>query len=108
MTKLLFDFELRGNDSFVEINPQTAAKVGLREGDRVALQTVRGRLTVRVHLSEVAQPGVVFAPTGLGHTAFDSYIADKGVNVNKILVVQQEELTGLASWWGTGVKIFKI
>jgi hypothetical protein len=47
-------------------------------------------------------------PTGLGHTAFDSYVKVKGVNANKILVAQKERLTGLAAWWGTGVKISKI
>ncbi|MFP3870300.1 MAG: molybdopterin-dependent oxidoreductase [Syntrophobacteria bacterium] len=108
MTKLLFDFELKGNDCFVEINPETAAAAGLKEGDRVALETVRGALTVRVHLTEGARPGVVFIPTGLGHGAFDSYIKGKGVNANEILVARQDRLTGLASWWGTRVKIFKI
>jgi anaerobic selenocysteine-containing dehydrogenase len=108
MTKLLFDFQLKGNDSFVEINPGTATNLGLKEGDRIALETERGALKVRVHLTDAARPGVVFIPTGLGHTAFDSYISGKGVNANEILVAQQERLTGLATWWGTRVKISKI
>jgi anaerobic selenocysteine-containing dehydrogenase len=108
MTKLLFDFELKGNDSFVEINPQTATKAGLREGDLIRLETEGGTVEARVHLTEAARPGVVFMPTGLGHTAFDSYVKVKGVNANKILVAQKERLTGLAAWWGTGVKISKI
>ncbi|UCE82738.1 MAG: molybdopterin-dependent oxidoreductase [Deltaproteobacteria bacterium] len=108
MTKLLFDFQLKGNDSFVEINPETAGRAGLREGDRVELQTERGTVKVRVHLTQAARPGVVFIPTGLGHTAFDSFIKGKGVNANEILVVRQEQITGLATWWDTRVKISKI
>ncbi len=108
MTKTLFDFQLKGNDSFVEVNPKTAADMGLKEGDRVALQTERGTLEVRVHLTGAARPDVVFIPTGLGHTAFDSYIKGKGVNANEILVAQQEPVTGLAIWWGTRVKISKV
>ena len=108
MTKMLFDFELKGNDSFVQINPKTAANIGLKEGDRVALQTERGTLKVRVHLTEAARPDVVFIHTGLGHGGFDSFIRGKGVNANKILVAQQDQVTGLATWWGTRVKISKV
>jgi anaerobic selenocysteine-containing dehydrogenase len=108
MTKTLFDFQLKGNDSFVEVNPKTAANMGLKEGDRVALQTERGTLKVRVHLTEAARPDVIFIPTGLGHSGFDSYIKGKGVNANMILVAQQDPVTGLATWWGTRVKISKV
>jgi anaerobic selenocysteine-containing dehydrogenase len=107
MTKLLFDFELKGSDSFVEINPKTAANLGVKEGDRVSLETERGALKVRVHLSEAARPGVVFIPTGLGHTGFDAFIKGKGVNANEIIVAQEDRVTGLATWWGTRVKITK-
>jgi len=105
MTKMLFDFELKGRDSFVEINPKTAKEVGLREGDRVELTTAIGSVKVRLHLTESARPGVIFIPLGLGHSAFDRYIRGKGANANEVLAVLQEPLTGLASWWGTPVKI---
>ena len=107
LTKLLFDFELKGNDSFVEINPKTAADLGLKEGDRISLQTERGTIETLVHLTGAARPKVVFILTGLGHTAFDSFIRGKGVNANDILVAQQDPVTGLVAWWGTRVKISK-
>jgi anaerobic selenocysteine-containing dehydrogenase len=107
MTKLLFDFELKGNDSFVQINPDTGADLGVKEGDRIELETERGALKVRVHLTEAARPGVVFIPTGLGHTGFDAFIKGKGVNANEIIVAQEDGATGLATWWGTRVKITK-
>jgi anaerobic selenocysteine-containing dehydrogenase len=108
MTKMLFDFELKGNDCFVEINAKTAAKLGLKEGDRIALQTEGGTAKVRVHLTGAARPGLVFIPTGLGHSGFDSYIRGKGVNANAIVVAQQDKVIGLATWWGTRVKISKV
>jgi anaerobic selenocysteine-containing dehydrogenase len=108
MTKLLFDFELKGNDSFVQINPGTATDLGLKEGDRVALETERGTLKVRVHLTGAARPGVVFIPTGLGHTGFDAFIRGKGANANEVIVAQEDRVTGLVTWWGTRVKISKI
>jgi anaerobic selenocysteine-containing dehydrogenase len=107
MTKLLFDFQLKGNDLFVEISPQTAAKAGLKEGMPVGLKTERGTFRALVHLTNVARPGVVFIPVGLGHRGFDAYIKGKGVNANEILISQQDRVTGLPTWQGTRLAIVK-
>jgi anaerobic selenocysteine-containing dehydrogenase len=107
MTKMLFDFELKGNDLCVEINPQTATKAGLKEGMPVGLKTERGTFRARVHLTSVARPGVVFIPVGLGHRGFDAYIKGKGVNANEILIPQQDRVTGLPTWRGTRLAIVK-
>jgi anaerobic selenocysteine-containing dehydrogenase len=107
MTKMLFDFELTGNDLCVEINPQTAAKAGLKEGMPVGLKTERGTFRARVHLTNVARPGAVFIPAGLGHQGFDAYIKGKGVNANEILIPQQDRVTGLPTWRGTRLAIVK-
>lgn len=107
MTKVLFDFELKGNDLCVEISPQTAAKAGLKEGMPVGLKTERGTFRARVHLTNAARPGVVFIPVGLGHRGFDAYIKGKGVNANEILIPQQDRATGLPTWRGTRLTIVK-
>jgi anaerobic selenocysteine-containing dehydrogenase len=107
MTKMLFDFELKGNDLCVEINPQTAAKAGLKDGMPVGLKTERGTFRARVHLTNGARPGVVFIPVGLGHRGFDAYIKGKGVNANEILIPQQDRVTGLPIWRGTRLTIVK-
>jgi anaerobic selenocysteine-containing dehydrogenase len=107
MTKMLFDFELKGSDLCVEINPQTAAKAGLKEGMPVGLKTERGTFRARVHLTNVARPGVVFIPVGLGHRGFDAYIKGKGVNANQLLIAQQDRVTGLPTWQGTRLAIVK-
>ena len=46
----------------VEINPATAAGLGLREGDRVWIETPRGRVTMKAKLFDGIAPGVVSAP----------------------------------------------
>jgi anaerobic selenocysteine-containing dehydrogenase len=107
LTKMLFDFELRGKDLCVEINPQTAAKAGVQEGMPITLKTERGTFRARVHLTEAARPDVVFIPVGLGHRGFDAYIKDKGVNANEIVIPQQDRVTGLPTWRGTPVRIAK-
>lgn len=105
MTKNLWDFVLKGNDLFVEVNPQTAQSLGMAEGSQALLKTPEGEVTVRVHLYAGARPGTVYIPQGLGHTAYDRYIQDKGVNANSIIEVQMDPVTGLGTVWATRAQL---
>ena len=42
LNKTLFDTQLRKEESFADINPRTAAKYGLKQGDRVTLESPKG------------------------------------------------------------------
>jgi anaerobic selenocysteine-containing dehydrogenase len=108
LNKTLFDYQLKGADLFVEVNPKTAAEHGLSEGSRVILRSTRGELTARIHLFEGAMPGVVFIPVGLGHTAYDRYLKGKGVNPYRIIKRAEDPLSGQPIWWNTRVKVMKI
>jgi len=99
MTKTVFDFILRQNDQFVEINPSTASELGMAEGDSAVLKTPQGEVPVRVHLYAGARPKVVYLAQGLGHKAYDEYIKDKGVNANGVVEVQLDRVTGLGTVW---------
>ncbi len=85
MIKAVADTVIKGTNGFIEINPQTASAVGVREGERATLTTPRGEAQVSVHLFEGIQPGVLAMVRGLGHTAYDGYLAGKGVNVNELI-----------------------
>jgi len=108
LNKTLLDHQLLKKDSFVEINPQTAAQYGLKEGDRVIVQSPRGRLRVRVDLFDGAMPGVVFIPLGFGHTAYDAFERGKGANPNEIIHGGTDPLSGETIWWNTRVKLVKV
>jgi len=108
MTKILDDTLLKKNDVFVEINPKTAKQYGLGEGDYAEIQSIKGKVRVRVHLFEGAMPGIVNIPLGLGHTAYDEYLKGKGVNPNEIISVVKEPVSDLALGWGTGIKLVKV
>ena len=95
MIKTVADTVIRKKDVLVEINPSTAAQYNLAEGDRVTLATPRGEARVRLHLSEGIVPGAVALPRGLGHTAYDAYLADKGVNVNSLLGPAADPVSGV-------------
>ena len=107
LTKTVEDTILKHNDCFIEINPKTAQSNQLSEGDVVVLQTPRGQARVRVHLEEGIMPGVVAIPRGLGHTAYDGYIADKGINVNQVIGPVQDPVSGLDAAWGIRAKLSK-
>ncbi len=105
MTKTVWDFVLKGKDLFVELNPQTAQSLGMTEGSRALLKTPQGEVPVRVHLFPGARAGVVYIVEGLGHTAYDQYIQDKGVNANSIIEVQLDPVTGLGTVWATRAQL---
>jgi len=108
LNKTIFDHQLRKNESFAQINPKTAAKYKLKEGDRVMIRSPKGAVTVRVSLFEGAMPGVVFLPRGLGHTAYDDYQRGKGVNPNDVIEGGKDPLSGQQIWWDTRIKIMKV
>jgi anaerobic selenocysteine-containing dehydrogenase len=105
LTKTLPDTVLKGNDLFVQVHPKTVQSLGLNDGDRATLKTPQGDLSVRVHLSPAARPGVVYAAHGLGHKAYDEYIKGKGVNINSIIEVQLDPVTGLGTTWTTRAQL---
>ena len=49
-------------EEFVEVNPLDAARLGLEEGQEVALADGRVEVAIRVHVTDAVQPGVVFVP----------------------------------------------
>jgi len=44
------------------VNPLDAARLGLQEGQEVALADGRAEMSIRVRITEAVQPGVVFVP----------------------------------------------
>ena len=108
LTKLLEDTTLKEKDLVVEVNPETAGHLHLHEGDKAWLRTVKGRLLVRVHLYQGAQPGMVYAPIGLGHRGYDKYLRDKGSNPMEITDAATDPLSGESVWWGTQANLIKV
>ncbi|MGD8971515.1 MAG: molybdopterin dinucleotide binding domain-containing protein, partial [Desulfobacterales bacterium] len=105
--KIVPDTVLKNNDVLIEINPATADKLGLQDGQTATLTTPRGRARVRVHLFEGIMPGVVALPTGLGHTAYGKFLAGKGANVNALIGSIEDAATGYEAVWGIRAKLDK-
>ena len=105
LNKTLFDHQLREDDLFVEVNPRTASRYGLKEGSKAVIGSPKGELGVRVHVFDGAMPDVIFIPVGLGHTAYDKYLKGKGVNPHEIIDPIEDPLSGQPVWWNTRVKM---
>jgi formate dehydrogenase alpha subunit len=66
-------------EEFVEVNPLDAARLGLEEGQEVALADGRAEVIIRVHITDAVQPGVVFVPLYYGGGAVTALFARDGL-----------------------------
>lgn len=108
LTKCLGEETLMKDVSVVQVHPKTARDLSLREGDQVEIQSARGKITAQVHLFEGARPNCFFVALGLGHTAFDPTLKDRGSNLYPVLDTAADPVTGLEVAWATKVKVKKV
>ena len=71
--------------SWVEIHPDTAEKLDVREGEIVELASPHGTLRVPVYVYAGVRPDTFAMPLGLGHTEYGRYAKDRGVNALDLL-----------------------
>jgi anaerobic selenocysteine-containing dehydrogenase len=107
MIKTVEDTVLKGEHVLVEVNPETAKRLGFSEGKTATLTTPKGKLTVRIHLFDGVMPGVVAMPRGLGHSAYDKYLGGKGGNFNEVIGPVQDPISGLDTAWGIHARLRK-
>jgi anaerobic selenocysteine-containing dehydrogenase len=107
MMKSLEDSVLANNYVRVEINPATAKDLGLADGDAAVISTPKGTAAVKVYLFDGIMPGLVAMVRGLGHTAYDRFLAGKGVNTNALMSPVEDPGTGLEAAWGVRAKLVR-
>ncbi|HEY7545885.1 MAG TPA: molybdopterin dinucleotide binding domain-containing protein, partial [Blastocatellia bacterium] len=66
--------------SWVEINPQTASRLGLTDGDLIEVETPHGSLKAPALIYPAIRPEVIAMPFGQGHTASGRYAEKRGAN----------------------------
>jgi anaerobic selenocysteine-containing dehydrogenase len=91
--------------SWIEINPQTAAKLGIAPGDVVEVASTQGTLKAPAVISPGIAPDVVAMPVGQGHETFTRYASKRGVNPIAILAPLADSETGALAWAATRVRI---
>jgi len=94
-------------EGWVEINPRTAEKLGIADGDPVWVESPLGKLQTRARLYPGAQPDVVNIPFELGHQAYGRWAKGRGANPNWILANEYDYLGGTAGFFSTRVKVYR-
>ena len=92
-------------DSWAEIHPKTATKIGVKDGDYVSIQSKGGSITTRVFIYKGVHPGTIAVPMGRGHSHYGRYATDVGVNPLNILDVDIDPRTGEINTDTTPVKV---
>ena len=91
--------------TWVELNPQTAEDMDVREGDILDVTSPKGSIEALVYVNPATPPNVVSVPMGQGHTSFGRYAEGVGSNVMSILDALSDADTGALAWGATRVKL---
>ncbi|MBI3077532.1 MAG: molybdopterin-dependent oxidoreductase [Deltaproteobacteria bacterium] len=92
-------------ESWVEVNPQDARRLGITQGDLVALRSPHGQVELPAYLYAGVQPGVVAVPLGQGHTRYGRYAQGRGANPLALLPAEPEAPSGALPWLATRVRL---
>jgi anaerobic selenocysteine-containing dehydrogenase len=90
---------------WVEINPQTAARLGVEEGDMVEITSGHGAIEAPVWISPGIAPDVIAMPVGQGHQTFTRYASGRGANPLAILAPVVQPETNALAWAATRVRV---
>lgn len=94
-------------DSWLEMNPDTALKLGLQNKDAVWVESGFGKVRTKVRIVKGLRPDVVNLPYNQGHTAVGRWAKGRGVNGLDLLNPASEPASGLAAFTNTHVKVYK-
>jgi anaerobic selenocysteine-containing dehydrogenase len=94
--------------SWVEINPGTAAQLGVAQGDIVEVASPHGTLRTAAYLSPGIAPDVLAMPAGQGHTTFTRFASGRGANPVDVLAPRTVFRADSVAWAATRVRISRV
>lgn len=90
-------------DAWAEMHPETAAALGIGQGDLIRITSDQGSIEVRVTLLKGVNRGSIAVPLGQGHSDYGRYAKGLGANPLKILSPLVEAETGEMAMYATRV-----
>ena len=94
--------------SWVEINPATAERLGIGQGDVIEIASAQGALRTAAMISPGIAPDLVSMPLGQGHQTFTRYASGRGENPVALLAPMAEATTGAFAWAATRVRVSRV
>ncbi|NIS79009.1 MAG: molybdopterin-dependent oxidoreductase [Anaerolineales bacterium] len=92
-------------NTWVEINPETAKRLGVTDNDMVRVYSIHGELEAAVVVYPGIRPDVVAIPTGQGHQDSGRFAAGRGVNVMDLIAPLPGVNAKQLAWGSTRVQI---
>ncbi|MGH9686621.1 MAG: molybdopterin-containing oxidoreductase family protein [Candidatus Acidiferrales bacterium] len=94
--------------TWVELNPVTAKKLGIKQADLIEVASQHGTLRAPVMITPGIAPDVVAMPIGQGHENFTRYASNRGANPISILAPLSVAGADSLAWAATRVKISRV
>jgi anaerobic selenocysteine-containing dehydrogenase len=94
--------------SWVEINPKTAADLGISFGDLVEVTSSQGSLRVPAVIYPGIRPDMVAIPLGQGHREMGRYAKARGANPLTLLTMTVDGTKPQPAWNATRVRVTRI
>jgi anaerobic selenocysteine-containing dehydrogenase len=94
--------------SWIEINPATAERLHVANGDMVEVASPLGSVRAPVVITPGVAPDVVAMPVGQGHETYTRYASGRGSNPLSILSPLTDGETGALAWAATKVRVTKV
>jgi len=95
-------------DSWIEINPKTAAELGINFGDLVEVTSPQGSLRVPAVIYPGIRPDMVAIPLGQGHRDRGRYAKARGANALTLVAMIMEGTKPQPAWNATRVRVKRI
>src|SRR5690606_34830643 len=84
--------------SWVEVNPETAERLGLVEGSIAEVATPYGRVELPVWPHPGLRPDTIAIQLGQGHEALGRYAQNRGVNAARLIGAEVDQPSGGLVW----------
>ena len=93
--------------TWVEVHPDTAARLGVANGDVVTVTSPHGKVEALVCVYPGVRPDVAAMPIGQGHTAYGRNARGRGANPLDLLDADATDLSGALAFCSTRVTLAK-
>ena len=91
--------------SWIEVHPDTAERLGVKHGDVVSVESAEGKLEAPVIVYPGIRPDTVAMPLGRGHTRMGRYAQGHGVNPLALLPATADAVSGAVAYQSVRVRL---